>query len=59
MTLVSCSPSHLKTLDFSDQTPSSKGWITKKALPAIRKIGNTAGKIATISGKVATIASVL
>ncbi len=43
----------------SEESPEAKGWISKKLVPAVQKIGVTAGKIATVAGKVATVASVL
>lgn len=43
----------------SEESPENKSWLSKKIIPAIRKIGVTAGKVANIAGKVATIASVL
>jgi len=43
----------------SEESPESKGWITKKLVPAIQKVGATAGKISDIAGKIATVASVI
>lgn len=42
-----------------EESPEAKGWLTKKLVPAIQKVGNTAGKVATVAGKVATIAALL
>jgi len=46
-------------LSFSSESPESKGWFSKKLVPAIKKVGNIAIKVSTIAGKVATVASVL
>ena len=46
-------------MSFSSESPESKGWISKKLVPAIQKVGNTAGKVATVAGKVATVAALL
>jgi hypothetical protein len=46
-------------LSFSSESPEAKSWLSKKIIPTIQKIGNTAGKIATVAGKVATIAAIL
>jgi len=43
----------------SEESPETKSWLSKKIIPAVQKIGNTAGKVANVAGKVATIASVL
>ena len=43
----------------SEESPETKSWLSKKIIPAVQKIGNTAGKVATVAGKVATVASVL
>jgi len=43
----------------SEEFPEAKSWLSKKIMPAVQKIGATAGKIATVAGKVATVASVL
>ena len=43
----------------SEESHESKGWISKKLIPAVQKIGATAGKIATVAGKVATVAAIL
>ena len=49
-----------ENLSFSsNESPEAKGWISKKVIPAIQKVGNTAGKISTVAGKIATVASVL
>lgn len=49
-----------ENLSFSsEESPESKGWISKKLVPAVQKIGVTAGKISTVAGKIATVASVL
>lgn len=48
-----------ENLSFSsEESHESKGWISKKIIPAVQKVGNTAGKIANVAGKVATVASV-
>lgn len=36
-------------LSFSSNSPEAKSWLSKKLLPAIKKIGNVAGKVATIA----------
>ena len=46
-------------LSFSSESPEAKSWLSKKLIPAIKKVGNVATKVATIAGKVATIAAVL
>jgi len=46
-------------LSFSSESPEAKSWLSKKIMPVIKKVGNTAGKIATIAGKVATVAALL
>jgi hypothetical protein len=43
----------------SEESPEAKGWISKKLVPAIQNVGNTAGKISSITGKVATVAALL
>jgi len=43
----------------SEESPESKSWVSKKLIPAVQKIGATAGKISTVAGKIATVASVL
>jgi hypothetical protein len=43
----------------SEESPETKSWVSKKLIPAVQKIGATAGKISDIAGKVATVASVL
>jgi hypothetical protein len=49
-----------ENLSFSsNESPEAKSWLSKKVIPAIQKVGATAGKIATVAGKVATVASVL
>ncbi len=49
-----------ENLSFScEESPEAKGWLSKKIIPAIKKVGNTAGKISSITGKVATIAALL
>ena len=46
-------------LSFSSESPEAKSWLSKKIIPAIKKAGNTAGKVATVAGKVATVAALL
>ena len=46
-------------LSFSSESPEVKSWFSKKLVPAIKKVGNTAGKVAPVAGKVATIAALL
>ena len=46
-------------LSFSSESPETKSWFSKKLVPAIKKAGNTAGKVATVAGKVATSAAIL
>ena len=43
----------------SEESPEAKSWLSKKLIPAVQKIGVTAGKIATVAGKVATVAAIL
>ena len=43
----------------SEESPEAKSWLSKKLVPAVQKIGATAGKIATVAGKVATVAAIL
>lgn len=43
----------------SEESHESKGWISKKLVPVIQKIGVTAGKISTVAGKIATVAAIL
>ena len=47
------------SLNFSSNSHDKKGFLTKKVLPTIKKIGNVSGKVTTITGKVATIAAIL
>ena len=47
------------SFDFASESADSKGFLSKKVLPVVRKIGNAAGKVANVSGKVATIAALL
>jgi hypothetical protein len=30
-------------------TPTSKSWFTKKVIPAVKRIGDIAGKVATVA----------
>ncbi len=46
-------------LSFSSDFIEAKSWFSKKIMPSIKKVGNTAGKVATVAGKVATIAALL
>jgi hypothetical protein len=48
-----------KTISFSSSSPKSKSWFSKKVVPAIRRVGNVAGNVASVAGKVATVASIL
>ena len=48
-----------KAISFSSSSPESKNWFSKKVVPAIRRVGNVAGNVASIAGKVATVASIL
>jgi len=48
-----------KTISFSSSSPKTKNWFSKKVVPAIRRVGNVAGNVASIAGKVATVASIL
>jgi len=50
---------HLVGLSFSDSTPQQKGFLQKKVLPVIRRVGSVAGKVSDIAGKVAVVASIL
>ena len=49
---------HLLGLSFSNQ-PQQKGFLQKKVLPIIRRVGSVAGKISDVAGKVAVVASIL
>jgi hypothetical protein len=62
--ITSCSPNmpnfeNTTSLDFGSESADSKGFLSKKVLPVVKKIGNAAGKVANVSGKVATIAALL
>jgi hypothetical protein len=46
-------------LSFSSSSPETKSWLSKKVVPAIRRVGSVAGKVAGVAGKVATVASLL
>jgi hypothetical protein len=46
-------------LDFGSSAPCQKGWISKKLVPAVQKVGVAAGKVGVVAGKVATIAALL
>jgi hypothetical protein len=56
-TTSSSAPTHL--LNFSKPThtadhnfvssPDSKSWLTKKFIPAVKRVGNIAGKVATVA----------
>ena len=57
---------HLLGLSFSDSQqpnhpnqPQQKGFLQKKVLPVIRRVGSVAGKVSDIAGKVAVVASIL
>jgi hypothetical protein len=39
--------------------PQQKGFLQKKVLPVIRRVGSVAGKISDVAGKVAVVASIL
>ena len=43
----------------SEESPEAKSWLSKKIMPAVQKIGATAGKISTVAGKIATVAAIL
>ena len=47
------------SLNFGSESADEKSFLTKKVLPAVKKIGNVAGNVANISGKIATIAAIL
>ena len=36
-------------LSFGTSAPSEKGWITKKLIPTIQKVGVVAGKISAVA----------
>jgi hypothetical protein len=54
---------HLLGLSFSashqPNQPQQKGFLQKKVLPVIRRVGSVAGKISEVAGKVAVVASIL
>ena len=60
---------HLLGLSFSDSQqpnhpnhpnhPQQKGFLQKKVIPVIRRVGSVAGKISDVAGKVAVVASIL
>jgi hypothetical protein len=54
---------HLLGLSFSasqqPNQPQQKGFLQKKVLPVIRRVGSVAGKISDVAGKVAVVASIL
>jgi hypothetical protein len=52
---------HLVGLSFaaSHQTPKQKGFLQKKVIPVIKRVGAAAGKISDVAGKVAVVASIL
>ena len=52
---------HLLGLSFaaSHQTPEQKGFLQKKVIPVIKRVGAAAGKISDVAGKVAVVASIL
>jgi hypothetical protein len=53
---------HLVGLSFSDShqpNPQQKGFLQKKVIPVIRRVGAAAGKISDVAGKVAVVASIL
>ena len=57
---------HLLGLSFSDSQqpnqhnqPQQKGFLQKKVLPVIRRVGSVAGKVSDVAGKVAVVASIL
>lgn len=39
--------------------PEQKGFLQKKVIPVIRRIGSVAGKVSDVAGKVAIIASII
>jgi hypothetical protein len=61
-TLINSNPSanlnHL--LSFSSASaPQQKGFLQKKVIPVIHRVGTVAGKVSAIAGKVAVVASIL
>jgi len=48
-------------ISFSaSKTPQQKGgFLQKKVLPVIRRVGAVAGKVSDVAGKVAVVASIL
>ena len=49
---------HAMSFSSSNQ-PEQKGFLQKKVLPVIRRVGAVAGKVSDIAGKVAVVASIL
>jgi hypothetical protein len=52
---------HLIGLSFAaSKTPQQKGgFLQKKVIPVIRRVGAVAGKVSDVAGKVAVVASIL
>ena len=51
---------HLIGLSFAaSKTPEQKGFLQKKVIPVIRRVGAVAGKVSDVAGKVAIVASIL
>jgi hypothetical protein len=62
-TLINSNPNanlnHLIGLSFAASNPEQKGFLQKKVLPVIRRVGAVAGKVSDVAGKVAVVASIL
>ena len=51
---------HLIGLSFSvPKNPEQKGFLQKKIVPVIRRVGAVAGRVSDVAGKVAVVASIL
>ena len=49
----------MRTSDMSFTAPQQKGFLQKKVLPVIRRVGVAAGRVSDVAGKVAVIASII
>jgi hypothetical protein len=53
-------PNHLLGLSFSaSNAPEQKGFLKRKVVPVIKRVGTIAGKVSDVAGKVAVVASIL
>jgi hypothetical protein len=50
---------HPNAISFSVPQPQQKGFLQKKVLPVIRRVGAVAGRVSDVAGKVAVVASIL